>query len=320
MTQAISSQGWVAGQSADGHGILTGWHGRQDMTREQLIDVATVADIPREWLPSVKDAAVQLGRAVQYVAGGAYIAKPVRKGNRLNDDGTQITWDARWVLVTRPTGNEAQAGETYGVVALVATLYAGDNGPQLTFERNQQDERTLTLAAAVSEQFERRIASQRYTAADVTKWLGDTLRRRLGAVRYGGNYYVPRETRDLAEVLLATVRETGWGTNWLYPPLPVATSPQLSLGLALGLQSEVDDVMAQLETQRKVAREMGRSDIGHRAAESFIAKLNIVSQRVNDKAELLGPGRVTETNNAIFDAMIVLDELLGRIQEYENAA
>lgn len=301
----------IAGAAAVGHGILTGWEGRGDIDREKLVNIVTASDVPQSWLPAVKDPAVQIGRAVQHVAGTSYLAKPVRKPKAVT--GTDpVTWDSRWTLVTRPMANDAVIpGAKYGTVALVVTLYAGDTGPTLVFERNQSDERTLTLQDAVTTQFESRIAQQRYTAADVTKWLGDVLYRRLGAIRYGGNWYVPRESKDVAEQLLNTVRESGWGVNWLYPALPIMASPQLSLGLSIELAKEVDALMMQMNFAREAARENGREDIGGRACDGWQAKFGAVYDRITlrESQGLLVKEDADRAKSVVADALILIDSI-----------
>lgn len=322
MSDIISdSNGWVAGHSAAGHGILTGWRGWRDMTHDRLVDISTLAEIPRDWLPKVKDAAVQLGRAMQAVAGNRYWAERVRRVS--DDEGNLPTWDCSWRLVRRGSSDDgAQAGDATAVVSLVVKLYDTEDGaPLLTFERDESDFRTEPLQQEVREAFDRRIGEQRYTASDITKWLGDTLRRRLGAVRYGGNWYVPYKVvdpfgdnpwnyRDRAERLIEVMRESGWGSHYMYPALPIATSPQLSLGLSLGLQDEVAEVMTTLEAARKQARENGRPDIGENAVTSYRAKLEEINARVYEKRDLLGPERTTETLNVLADAHILLDSIL----------
>lgn len=311
MAQYLESSTLVAGAAATGHGVLTGWHGRRDMMREDLSAIAIQANIPKDWLPSVKDAAVQLGRAVQHVAGSNYLAKPTKKRKTLDEDA-QITWDAQWSLVVRPTSSDpVRAGDAFGTVALVVTLYTGEAGPRLVFERNQADERTLSLPQAVESQFEARISQQRYTAADITKWLGDTLRRKLGSIRYGGNWYIPRETKDVAQALLNATRESGWGTNWMYPALPVATSPELSQGLSIEFANEVNDVMAQLQLQRNAAIENGRKDIGPRAVTTYQARFQEVYDRIKDYETrgLVEEYHAKMSYEVVAEAMVLLDTI-----------
>lgn len=301
----------VAGASAEGHGILTDWYGRGDMTRERLLDIQTIAGIPREWLPAVKDAAVQLSRACVHVAGTTYESKKVRKRPFNAEQETyqewQAThpWTARYALVRRSLGHEVHTGTAYGDVVLVATLQEhADSAPVLTFDTGEGYE---VVREAVATAFEHRIGQVVYTASDVTRWLGDLLRRRLGAVRYGRTWYVPRNTRTIAEGLTDALRESGWGHSWLYPALPIATSEQLSLGLALGLQEEVAGVMADLQNARNAAHAAGRVDIGERAVESFQGKFQAIEKRIRQYEATLGPDHTRTSLDVVADALIVLD-------------
>ena len=305
----------VSGASAEGHGVITDWYGRGDRTREQLIDVATVAEIPREWLPPVKDARVQLSRACAQVAGNAYRVRPVRK-TLVGPDATDTerqeharanAWTGRYSMARLADGRDLRAGEADGTTVLVVTLWeTEDASPRLAFE-GAPGEQTDALITAVREQFERRIAQERYVAADVTKWLGDLLRRRLGAVKLGRAWYIPRETKTVAEGLVDALRTSGWGHSWLYPPLPVATTAQLSMGLALGLQDELTGIMHDLDMARKTARDAGRADIGPRAVDSFTRRVNEVDERVTRHRALLGDDNVSNCKALIGDALVLLD-------------
>ena len=295
----------VAGAVAEGHGVLVGWNGRRERTLEQLLDVATVAGVPREWLPRVKQPAVQLARACRGVAGNTYDVEVVPA----TDD---VTWDARYLLVRRPTGAESRAGDAYGHVVLAVELRVPDDGaPTLAFEASPDAVDGDTLVTAIRTAFWERVGADVYTAADVTKWLSDVLHRRLGAIRYGGNWYVPAGTKSVAGELCDALRTQGWGSAWMHPPLPVATSAELSLGLALGLQGEVADVMADLDYARRTAREAGKPDVSAKVAEGFVAKFHAVAERMRANRHLLGEERLDESLMVVADALASLDVALG---------
>ncbi len=290
----------VAGASAEGHGVLVGWSGRGEVTREALLSIADRAGIPREWCPRAKDAAVQLTRAVRAAAGSAYNPEQARK-----DENT--TWASRWMLVSRTVDADVTAGAMFGEVVLVATLL---EPAEIGGQEVQIDSSNDGLADAVRREYDARIAAERYVAADVTAWLGDILKYQLDAVRYGGCWYVPRSNRALAESICTTLQEAGWGTNWMAPALPIATSTQLSLGLALGLGMEVDAVLAKLGEDRARARAEGREDIGVRAAETFMVRLRAVGERVIGYSATLGEEHTEFVRMRIHDAMIELDSIL----------
>lgn len=293
----------VAGAAAECHGVLVGWSGRGDLTQEALFTIADKAGIPRQWCPRAKDAAVQLTRAVRAAAGSQYNAEQARRDE-------ESDWSSRWMLVTRTVAGDLAptAGAAYGEIALVVTLHETVSGPELVFDSDNS-----LLIEKVRSEFRARIASARYVAADVTKWLGEILRFRLDAVRYGGNWYVPRTSRALAESICETLRESGWGTEWITPALPIATSSQLALGVSFGLEKEVDDVIADLVAARKSARDAGRDDIGTRAAETFMVRLRAVGERVIAYSYHLGADLEANVRNRIHDAMVELDGVLGGV-------
>lgn len=299
MTKSMTHGNLVAGAAAEGHGVLVGWSGRGEITRARLVEIADMAGIPREWCPRAKDAAVQLTRAVRVAAASLYNAEQARR-----DENTD--WDACWMLVTRTVDGDVAAGATFGQVALVASLYETPAGHELVIDTTND-----VLGATVRREFEARVAAERYVAADVTAWLSDILRYRLDAVRYGGNWYVPRVWRSLAESICTTLQESGWGVNWMAPALPIATSAQLSMGLALGLEAEVDEILADLAKDRERARSGGkRDDIGPRAAETFMVRLRGVGERVVAYAAILGADLESDVRDRIHDAMVELDALL----------
>lgn len=289
----------VAGAAAEGNGVLVGWSGRGELTRARLIEIATGAGLPVEWCPRAKDPAVQLTRAVRAAAGGLYNAEQPPRPVELAPG--ERAWTSRWVLVQRALSDLiVTVGATYGQIALVATLY-GD-----TLEIESEDE---VLARRVRDDFQARIDGERFVAADVTAWLVSVLRENMDAVRYGGNWYIPRVWRSLAETLCTAFQTAKWGHNWMVPALPIATSAQLSAGLAHGLEAEVDEVLADIFADRARAKEEGRLDIGQRAAETFMVRLRGVGQRVVGYTDLLG-GFVDELRFRIHDAMIELDKVL----------
>ena len=326
MASQLSFGNTVAGAIADSAvGVLTDWYGRGDLTRERLLNIVTLAGVPREWLPAVKDAAVQLSRACVHVAGVAYeskvVRKPVMRADLSDDERTEFrranSWTCRRALVPRRTG-DVKAGDAYGRVALVVTMWEDESeAPRLTFDTPEGNE---ALESAVLSQYEARIASERYVAADVTKWLGELLRRRLGAVRYGRAWFVPRANRGTAESLCEALRESGWGHSWLYPALPITTSAQLSKGIAIGLQEEIAALCADLGAARTLAREAGRADIGPRAHGNYVVRFGEVSSRIGAYRDQLGPELYTECTNVLIDATMALDEIAATFDANDLAA
>lgn len=294
----------VAGAAAEGHGVLVGWRGHGELTRTKLMELVAQAGIPQDWAPEIKNPNVQLTRAIQAVAGTLYNPEQVKKKNVKFAKGER-EWASRWMLVSRQVSDAATAGDNFGEISLVATLFDDDSGSQLVINTNIAD-----LETKVRYEYETRIGAERYIAADITKWLGEVLRDRFDAVRYGGNWYVPRNNRAAAEALCEAFWAGGWGTSWMRPALPIATSAQLSLGLALGLETEVNEVMADLALQRQEAQKQGKQDISEKVATSFMIRLRAIGTRMITYSNILGDENIENCRNHIHDAMIELDKLL----------
>lgn len=300
----------IGGAVAEGHGVLVGWDGYTEITRSQLSDVYHAAmseegvELDPAWLPNVKQAKVQLARALRDVAGTVFdVEGPVRK--RDTDP-----WTARYLMVRRPTGSDARAGQEYGRVVLGAELYEMSGAPLLRFDTASGHGEADPVVAAVRAAFDARTGGEVYTAADVTKWLGGVLKYRLRALRYGGNWYVPRETKKSATVLCETLRRVGWGRHWMVPPLPVADSAELSVGLAIALQADVAEIQAELAYARKVAKDEGKPDISAKQAANYAAKYNAVADDARTRLHLLGPENLKSTLDVVADALIELDSIM----------
>lgn len=282
----------VAGAGADGHGVLGGYRGLGALTRALLADYAARAGLPEEWLPAPKDPRTQLARAVTAVARAAGLTVE-------RDDSTA---GVLWLLVQGRHDGAYEIGAAYGQVALVVTL--GFEGA-LEIDTDRDD-----LRQAVQAEYQRRVGAELYQASDVTRWLHEIHRDRLGGVRYGTGWYVPRANRQIAEAITAVLwGDAHWGEGWMDPPLPVATSAQLATGIAKGLIAEVGEVSAELIRVRE-ARQAAGGDIGQRAAEGFVIRFRAVDQRVAAYANLLGPDNVADCRATIADAMIALDSVL----------
>jgi len=294
----------VAGAAADNQGILIGWEGRHERTRARLFELAAQANIPREWMPAAKEPTVQLSRAVQAAAGGAYNCEQEKKKDRQVPEARE--WRSRWMLVRRSTDGLPTAGGRFGEIALVVTLYTDTGEPELVFDTEDTE-----LRDTVEREFRSRVDDALYTASDITKWIGEVVRLRLDGVRYGGNWYVPRSSRTIAETLCEVLREDGWGKNWMNPPLPIATSAQLSMGIAIALQEEVDDVMEEFLRLRKMAQDDGRKDVGETGASNMMVRLRFVGERIVGFSHLMGEENTQGCRNRIHDAMVELDGILG---------
>lgn len=295
----------VAGGAAEGHGVLIGWTGSGDMTRVEMLARLDAAKLPREWAFDAKDANVQLTRAVRTVAGGRYNCEQEKKKDVQIVESRE--WASRWMLVSKTIEGETKVGSHYGDIALVVTLYSDKPEPELMFDQGGD----AGLIEAVKQEFATRIGAERYISSDITRWLQITLKTRCAAVRYGGNWYVPRKHRGTAESLVAAFKS--WGADWMDPPLPIASTAQLAQGLANGLMREVDDELRRLEAQRENVREKSNdqsADVGEKAASSFMIRLRQIGERVCAYEQLLGVDMMSSCQTKIRTAMGELSQLI----------
>ncbi len=263
--RAAASRGdLVAGASAEGNGILTGFSGRGSMTRATLLATLATAGFPQDWAPAAKTRHAQAGnvlgalnhlglvcradskrRKSKLAKGTAeaeldlMVAADARQdGNHYASDAlvrraggidaVVPTWTARWE-VAAGRGREAEVGAAFGTVVMIATL---DQNGELHLECDNE-----ALVRRVREDFQARVDAEEFQAADVTAWLGSILVSKFHAARLGGNWYVRRQYASDAERLLKAF-SLRWGKEWMLPALPVATTEQLCDGLANGLVAE----------------------------------------------------------------------------------
>lgn len=151
-----------------------------------------------------------------------------------------------------------------------------------------------------------------YQAADVTAWLGGILRSEYTAVRFGVGWYVPARYAEAAGKLCQAVANLGWGSDWILPALPVATSDQLRDGIVRGLTDEVSGLIARLATERATAKyERTKGDIGPKRAGSFLAELRGIGQRIVAFGAVLGEERVAKARESVRLAIVELETVLG---------
>ncbi len=304
----------VAGAIAEGYGILVGWMGAGEMTRAEKLERIARAGLPKEWAFDAKDPGVQLTRAVKAAAGQAYNCEQEKKRDQQVVEAREHA--SRWFMVSR-TADDARVGAKFGDIALVVTLYTDKPEPELVFD----EQSNADLVAAVRKEFTDRIGAERYIASDISRWLWTTMKQHCGAVKYGGNWYVPRKHRDTAIALVEAFKT--WGENWMDPPLPIATTSQLAQGLANGLRAEVDEELRKLEHQRKLVREKTndpKADVGERAATNFMQRFRVIGERVCAYEAILGADMVATCREKVRVAMMELNELLdgGIVERFAN--
>jgi hypothetical protein len=205
-------------------------------------------------------------------------------------------------------------GSELGSVEMRATL---SSSGELTYDGN------AAIGVRVLTEYRLAVDQEIYQAADVTGWLGRTLMSAYDAVRFGVGWYVPARHSEAAGRLCGAVSQI-WGTDWIVPALPVATSDQLRDGIVRGLVDEVDTLMARLETERAPARsarvefiragthgDPPAGDIGPKRAQTFLKDLRAVGTRIVAYGEVLGEERVASAREQVRQAVIELETVLG---------
>lgn len=274
----IDSKQIIAGAAADGHGAILGWQGKGELTRSQLLQALAAAGLPSEWAPEPKSSVAQAGRAVASVADRSYRTSraPAVKG---------ATWAARWI-VELVNASSAQVGDAAGSVVLTVEL---SKGGTLTCEGRQD------IAGEIETRYAELTGAELYQAGDVTGWLRSVLYQRAGATAFGIGYYVKAEGRDVAGRLAAAMVDLEWGSGWISPLLPVATTDELRVGIARGLTDDVRRVAAALETDRAAARRDNRAEVRPGQAAALLRDLAAVNERVASYRALCGDAVIAPT-------------------------
>lgn len=297
----LSGANMVAGAAAEGEAVLVGWSGKGELTRAQISERLEAAGLPTNLTPAARTAHAQAGRSTTEACGTKYDVTAERRGSL--PDGA-APYAARWSISTPIHGAAIgqPAATTIGCVTLMSDGSLATEGP-------------AELCAAIRAEFDRRCAGEIFQSADVTAWMRSVVCGTLGGVQLGGVYYVPRSGAARAEALCTSVAAV-WGTNWIAPALPVATSDQLRRGLVRGLSDEAAEILADLATQRtnaKAAFDKGdrkSADIGTRAAATFMLRLRTVAERALSYGALLGAELVTELRATVLAALATVEPLL----------
>ncbi len=272
----------VAGAVAEGHGVLVGWQGAGELTRSAITAVLASAGLPEQWAPSPKSPRAHAGKAVQDLNNSGYISRADKKSGKRTTRSGQHRW-----LVGRAR-LEGQVTEAFGQIAAIVTL----TDDTLTIEGDE------IVAYQVETEYRRTIGAEILQAGEVTQWLAAVMRYRLGAVRMGGIYYVPRRCAGAANQLCTEMGKI-WGNGWIVPALPIATSAEVRAGLARGLAEEVAEIEATL-----TARDAEKA-LGPRGAAGYLGRLREVAARCKSYSDLLGAEHVTEIK-AKADALLAL--------------
>lgn len=288
---ALTDGTLIAGARAEQQGSLMGWTGRKEANRATLCAALATAGAPSDWAPKSKSAHAHAGAAIGRLSRDGLIPRTARGADAISQGDRRRGVSGRWIVVN--ANLQGQVGDAAGSIVLTAELI--------------NDRLVLTgdpvLAAEVRADYERLAGGDVYAAADVTGWLGGVLRTKLGAVRMAQAWYVPSGNVALGAAICEAIAATGWGTDWMLPALPVATSAQLRQGLARGLTTEARDVLDDLANQRAAAKEAKRTDIGERAAATLLKRLQEVNDRAAQYALILGPEYTADVRRTIKAAL-----------------
>ncbi len=172
------------------------------------------------------------------------------------------------------------------------------------------------MKRVVRDEFERRTSTEVHRSSDITGWIAEVLRYRLGAVKYGRMWYVPRTSVVQARRLATVIENAGWGAEWVGSErrkCPIATSESLCDGLLIGLSEEVDVELAGLEERREAVRTNTHgkhAEVGARAAATYVERLRVISERVVAYGALLGEARVATLRERVRLAMVEVSSLV----------
>lgn len=291
---ALTDGQLVAGARAEQQGALVGWTGRGELSRASIVAALRAAGAPADWAPKSKSAHAHAGAAVGKLSRAGLIPR-VARDVTASDKRRGVA--SRWIVARAMTAG--QVGDAAGRIAMTAELMQTgalvlDGDPELCTD--------------VRADFDRLLAGELYAAADVTGWLAGVLRAQLGAVRLAQAWYVRHGNVEIAAAVCQAVSDV-WGTDWLLPALPVATSAQLRAGLARGLITEARDVLDDLARQRKAATEAKRADIGPAAAATLLARLATVSDRAAQYAVILGAEHLGDIRKVLQAAIATVEPL-----------
>jgi hypothetical protein len=141
------------------------------------------------------------------------------------------------------------------------------------------------LAATVGGIFDELRDAEVYQAGDVTDWMQRFLRG-LGATRFGVGYYVPNAGRTRANAVCASLASR-WGTAWICPLLPVATTEELRQGIARGFSEDVQACVASFVVASGAAKAEGK-ELSGGEANRLLRVLGDISERVVSYRGLCG--------------------------------
>ncbi len=299
----LSAGNMVAGANLDAEGVILGWYGAGELALSTIKEKLALAGCPDTWAPSPKSCVAHVGFALAPLTNGGNVVRSDRGGRKKGDrvastDGRVRKFAGRWIVLTPATRGDV--GDHAGRINLTAVLFT-DGRLELTGPTD--------VCERVNADYVRRVAEERFPAAEVTMWLRDTLIRRFGAISMGpAGWYVPNRHVAGAERLCDAMSQA-WGSGWILPGLPITTGERLFSGIVRGLASEVATVLTDLEASEAQAKKQGQSQLGARGAATFMRRLREVNDRAKGYATVLGASHVATIRAELTKALARVEPL-----------
>lgn len=318
ITVAQIKTGELVAGAMQGTGALIGWVGKHSMDRAAI--VKALEGIARVLPPRPASAKAHAGQVMSRLTREGFVVRVAR--GQATTKGV-----SKWTV--GQVNHSSTVGGSLGNTTMTVTLTAAGE---------LQIEGEASFANQIRVDYQALVAAERYQAGDVTAWLSGALRYWFDAVRFGAlGYYIPARHVEAAGQLCKAIADAGFGSDWVLPALPVATSDQLRDGIVRGLTGEVDDLMARLATERATAKAakdnalisaseitalVGRhkavqaanaltGDIGPTRAATFLKDLRAIGARIVAYGQVLGEERIAAARESVRLAVVELETVLG---------
>ncbi len=292
----------IAGGAAEGRGVIGGFRGLGKLSQPQRVQALIDAGCPSDWATSRKSEVGYAGEVLARLNQLGYIARRAGRSNWANNEtGKTREYRARW-YVGRSLAATAEVGDSMGPVVVTAELRDGSPELHLTGDAH--------LCATIRADYDANLGAELYTAGEITQWVSGLLINKCGACRFGVGFYIPSHGKELAARIVNAVASR-WGSNWINPLLPVATTEELKLGIARGFQSEISRVGRSLQTARETARKDNQPEISVSTAARLLKDLADVDSRADAYRVLCGDEALTEAGVELARLHTELSQLSG---------
>ncbi len=286
---ASINQHLIAGAVAEGNGIIFAWRGSGELTLGQIEDLCAKHNLSH-LVPESKSTHALAARAIRSAIGSGYALKALSKPKG-------AAYAARWAWSTVDGHADLNLNDNSGQVAGIAQLNL-DN--------------TLVCegvhSTKIGEEYNRLKNGEVFSAIDITNWIAGFVRSANG-IKLGTAHYLPSNVVSTYEHFIVDL-SNNWGDDWLLPT-PIATTEQLRIGLSKGLFAEYNDLLSELQSADKAAKERKAVGLGVRAATSFVRKFTELQERAKGFAVLIGAERVNVVVQACAEQVNTLSNLAG---------